>query len=136
LVDQVSVGTPLEDAVAEMARRCAIPEYNFFATALSLQNQTGGTLSETLLILADLVRKRVAAAEKGKALSSEAKATAIVLAALPFVTGFALWAMNPDYMSVLFNDPTGHKLMGAAAASLMMGLAAIRMMFRRSLSLA
>jgi tight adherence protein B len=136
LVDQVSVGTPLEDAAAEMAQRCAIPEYNFFATALSLQNQTGGTLSETLLILADLVRKRVAAAEKGKALSSEAKATAVVLTALPFVTGFALWGMNPAYMSVLFDTSTGHKLIGAAATSLMMGLAVIRMMFRRSLSLA
>lgn len=135
LVDQVSVGTVLEDAAADMARRCAIPEYSFFATALSLQNQTGGSLSETLLTLADLVRKRVAAAEKGKALASEAKATAIVLTALPFVTGLALWVMNPAYMDVLFDEPTGHKILGAAAGSLIMGLFAIRMMFRRSLSL-
>jgi tight adherence protein B len=135
LVDQVSVGTALEDAAAEMARRCAVPEYNFFATALALQNQTGGTLSETLITLADEVRKRVAAAEKGKAMSSEAKATAVVLTLLPFITGLALWSMNPAYMSVLFNDPQGHKLLGAAGVSLLLGLVAIRMMFRRALSL-
>ncbi len=105
LIDQVSVGTPLEEAVAEMARRCALPEYSFLATALSLQNQTGGALSETLNGLSEMVRKRVAIIEKGKALSSEAKATVIVLTVLPFATGVIMWVMNPAYMGLLFTEP-------------------------------
>ncbi|HQT79492.1 MAG: hypothetical protein B7Z80_26595 [Rhodospirillales bacterium 20-64-7] len=135
LVDQVSFGTPLEDAVAAMAQRCNLPEYSFFATALSLQNQTGGALGETLLNLADVVRKRVAIAEKGKALSSEAKATAIVLTALPFMAGLILWIMNPHYMGLLFDEPLGHKMLAAAGISLGLGLLTIRMMFQRALSL-
>jgi tight adherence protein B len=135
LIDQVSIGTPLEDAVADMARRCALPEYSFLATALSLQNQTGGALSETLSGLSEVVRKRVAIIEKGKALSSEAKATAVVLTVLPFATGVIMWVMNPDYMSLLFTDPMGHKMLGGAGVSLLLGLLTIRQMFQKALSL-
>ena len=73
--------------VLDMAAAAAFAEYRFFATAISLQNQTGGTLSETLENLADVIRKRVALAAKGKALASEARTSAMVLAALPIVTG-------------------------------------------------
>ena len=56
LVDQLSIGVALDEAVLEMSRRCGIPEYRFFATAISLQNQTGGAFSETLENLADVIR--------------------------------------------------------------------------------
>ncbi len=135
LIDQVAVGTPLEEAVADMARRCALPEYSFLATTLSLQNQTGGALSETLTGLAEVVRKRIAIIEKGKALSSEAKATAVVLTVLPCVTGAIMWVMNPPYMSLLISDPMGHKILGAAGVSLTLGLLTIRQMFQKALSL-
>ena len=58
--DQVTIGTPLEDALRKLAVRSRLPEYRFFATALSLQSQTGGGLTETLDNLADVIRKRVA----------------------------------------------------------------------------
>ena len=135
LIDQVSVGTPLEDAVADMASRCGLPEYSFLATALSLQNQTGGALSETLTGLSEVVRKRVAIIEKGKALSSEAKATAVVLTVLPFATGMIMWVMNPAYMDLLFTEQMGHKMLGAAVVSLLLGLLTIRQMFQKALSL-
>lgn len=134
LVDQLSIGVALDEAVLELARRCRIPEYRFFATAISLQNQTGGTLSETLENLADVVRKRVALASKGKALASEARTSAMVLTALPVVTGFAQWALSPKYIAILFEDPTGRMLLGTAILSLCMGSYAIRTIIRKSLS--
>lgn len=134
LIDQMAVGTPLEDAVADMAQRCALPEYSFLATALALQNQTGGALSDALVGLSEVVRKRVAIIEKGKALSSEAKATALVLTILPFATGLIMWAMNPDYMSLLITEPLGHTMLKAAAISLLLGLLTIRSMFQKALS--
>jgi tight adherence protein B len=134
LVDEVAVGTPLNDAAMALARRCNLPEYNFLATALSLQSQTGGALTETLSNLADVVRRRIAIAERGKALVSEGKMTAVVLAALPFITGTALWFLNPSYINTLFADPTGHKLLGAGAVLLTLGLLTIRMMFQKALS--
>ena len=133
LVDQVSVGVSMDDAMTEMARRAGLPEYRFFATALSLQNQTGGALSETLENLADVIRKRAALKAKGHAMASEGKATAGILAALPFVLGLLLWALNPAYIGLLFNDPTGHELLGIAAVSLSVGLFVIRTIIKRSL---
>ena len=132
LVSQVSIGVSLEDAVLEMARRAAIPEYRFFATALALQNQTGGTLSETLEGLADVIRKRVALVAKGKAMTSEARASAAILGSLPVVTGGALWAMNPSYIGVLFTDPAGKTLLASAVLSLGIGLFIIRALIRKS----
>ncbi|HUB49602.1 MAG TPA: type II secretion system F family protein, partial [Acetobacteraceae bacterium] len=99
-----------------------------------LQNQTGGTLSETLDSLADVIRKRVALAAKGKALASEARTSAIVLGALPIVTGAGMWALNPGYMDMMFTDPTGRTLFGAAVLSLCTGIFTIRTIIRKSLS--
>lgn len=134
LVDQLSIGVALDEAIQEVARRAGIPEYRFFATAISLQNQTGGTLSETLENLADVIRRRVALAAKGKALASEARTSAMVLTALPIVTGAGQWVLSPDYVNVLFTDPLGRTMMGAAVLSLCMGVFTIRTIIRKSLS--
>ncbi len=133
LVDMVAIGTTLEDGVAELARRSGLPEYRFFATALSLQNQTGGTLSDTLENLADVIRKRAALKARGKALTSESRASAMILAILPFGTGGVLYLINPGYISLLFTHPTGQSMMGGALISLALGLFMIRAIIRRSL---
>lgn len=134
LAEQISIGVSLDDAVMELAQRCGIPEYRFFATALSLQNQTGGNLSETLENLADMIRKRIALAAKGQAMASEAKTCAVVLALLPVLTGGALWMLSPSYFGLLFNDPLGRKLFGSAVLSLCCGLLVIRTMIRKSVT--
>jgi tight adherence protein B len=134
MLDQISIGVALEDAVMELARRGGIPEYRFFATALALQTQTGGTLSETLDGLADVIRKRMALKSRGKALTAEARASALILAALPFATGALLYVINPGYIGVLFTDPTGNTIFGAALVSLGVGMTTIRALIRRALS--
>ena len=133
MVKQVAVGSTLEDAILEMARRSRLPEYRFFATALSLQTQTGGTLSETLENLADVIRKRMALKAKGYAMTSEVRTSTIVLAVMPAAVGFILWVMNPSYINVLFTEQSGHKIMGAAAISLATGLFVIRSIIRKVL---
>lgn len=133
LVDQISVGGTLEDAILAMTRRIDLPEYRFFATAVSLQSQTGGRLSDTLDSLGEVIRKRLALKLKGHAMTSEARASTMVLAALPILTGFGLWALNRTYMDVLFTTPSGHKLLGAAILSLCAGLAVMRTIIRKTL---
>lgn len=133
MVDQVAVGATLEDAVNELARRSGLPEYRFFATSLSLQTQTGGTLSDTLEGLADVIRKRAALKARGQALTAEARSSAIILALLPFGTGFLMYMVNPPYLTLLFTNEMGNKMLGAAVASLTLGLTCIRMLIRRSL---
>jgi tight adherence protein B len=117
-----------------MAERNNLPEYRFFATALSLQSQTGGGLTETLENLADTIRKRVAAKLRGRALAAEARMSCYILGALPLVTGALLTGINPNYMLVMFTDPSGRNLLLLAAVLLTAGGFAMRTMIRMSLS--
>jgi tight adherence protein B len=134
LTHEVAMGTVLEDALKVMAARNGLQEYRFFATALSLQAQTGGGLSETLETLADVIRKRVAVRQKGAALSSEAKTSALVLASLPPLAGIGLWFMNSAYINLLFVDPMGQKILAAAIMALVLGAVTMKIMINKSLS--
>jgi tight adherence protein B len=134
LVDALAIGEPLEKALKEMSERNDLPEYGFFAAALSLQAQTGGGLAETLELLADVARKRVAMQARGFALSSEARTSSMILAGLPFVTGGALYLANPTYIGVLFTDPSGQMILGIAVLSLCMGIFTMRMIIRSALT--
>ncbi len=132
LLEKISIGMSLQDALLDMARRTNLTEYRFFATTLSLQAQTGGALSATLDGLADVIRKRLALKERGHALSSEARMSATVLALLPLATGGLIFAMNPVYIGVLFTDPMGRSILGGAVVSL--GMVTMRTIIRRTLS--
>jgi len=134
LVNQLSIGVALDAAVLEMAQRSGLPEYRFFATAITLQMQTGGALSETLENLGDVIRKRVALKARGLALASEARTSAAVLAGLPFVSGGALWMLNPSYIEMLFQPGLGRTLLSFATLSLGCGLLTMRTLILRSLS--
>jgi tight adherence protein B len=134
LADQISIGVPLENALREMADRNNLPEYGFFAAALSLQAQTGGGLSETLELLADVTRKRVAMQARGHALSAEARTSSMILGGLPLVSGASLYLINPDYMSLLFTEESGRMVLGGAVLSLCVGIFVMRTIIRTSLS--
>jgi tight adherence protein B len=134
LSDDLSMGVPLDEAAAEMGVRNDLPEYRFFAIAIGLQARAGGSLSETLENLADLIRKRLALRERAHALSSEARTSALILGGLPVVMGIGLWAINPGYMSVMFTTSMGHTILAAAAGSLFCGAFAMRTIIRKTLS--
>ncbi len=134
LADQVAIGVGLEQAMRDMAERNRLQEYRFFATAISLQSQTGGALTETLENLADVIRKRLALRARGHALAAEAKTTIFILAALPFVAGGGLAVIDPGYIGALFTDQVGQRLLAAAVMSLSTGIFVMRTMIRKSLS--
>lgn len=131
--DQVAIGLDLENALLEMAERNNLSEYRFFATALALQSQTGGGLTETLETLADTIRKRENARKRGHALASEARTSIYVLAVLPIIIGSMLFVMNPDYIGLLFTDPTGEKLLGIAVGMEITGLFVMQQIIKGSL---
>jgi tight adherence protein B len=134
LSNELAIGALLPDALKAMAERNGLQEYRFFATALSLQSQTGGGLSETLENLADVIRKRVAVRRKGHALSAEAKMSSMVLASLPPLAGMGLWIANGAYITLLFVDPVGQKILVAAILTMATGIVVMNYMIRKSLS--
>jgi tight adherence protein B len=134
LYDRVAMGVTLEDALREMATRNKLAEYRFFTTALALQSQTGGGLTEALDGLADVIRRRLALKARGHALAGEAKTSIIILASLPFFTGGALAVLNPEYIGRLFTEHGCQKVLLAAIIMLGSGLLVMRGMIRKMLA--
>jgi tight adherence protein B len=133
LADRLAIGVPLSEAISEMATQSGITEYRFFATTLLLQYQTGGSLTEALDGLAEVIRGRVALRRRGHALASEARTSAIVLGILPIFTGVALAFLAPDYFRLLIEDPIGRRVLAAATCMLLMGTAVMQVMTSRVL---
>ena len=132
--EELAIGVPLGQAVRGLAERTGMAEYGFFATTVVLQAQTGGGLGEALDTLADVVRKRVALRARGYALSSEARTSALVLAALPFVVGAMMLVLTPGYMGPLLTTELGRKMLTVAAISLVIGVLVMRAIIRKTLS--
>jgi tight adherence protein B len=132
VMGEASLGVPIETALSHLYARTQVQEYAFFAVALGLNRQTGGNLAETLEILADTVRRRVAMAAKARALSSEARASAVILGALPFVVGLVITLINPGYMNDLFTDPRGPNVITAFVVLLSCGMLTIQWIIKRS----
>ncbi len=119
--ERVQLGEPLEAAIWRAARVVNKPEMDFLAVAISIQMETGGSLAEALGNLTDLLRKRAQMKLKIKAISSEAKASAMIIGALPFVMLGLLTVMSPEYVLPLFTDPRGQMMLGAGLASISLG---------------
>jgi tight adherence protein B len=132
-LDQVQIGVPMIDALTQMADRIRVADFRFLVVALALQGKTGGSLAETLANLSGVIRARKALRLKARALSAEAKASAAVLAALPFLVGGAMWVMNRDLATSLFVDPRGRFMVGVAFLSLVTGLSVMALMVKRAL---
>lgn len=102
--DRIKVGRTMEDALQETADRLNMPEFSFFVITLAIQRETGGNLAETLNNLSDVLRKRAQMKLKIRAMSSESKASAYIVGALPFIVFGMIWWINPSYIGKFFID--------------------------------
>lgn len=126
--DGVRMGKTLEDSMWEVSRRVDVPEFRFLIVAMAIQKETGGNLAETLGNLSDLIRKRRQLRLKVKAMSSEAKASAMIIGSLPFIMFTVLMFVNPDYAMVLFDEPKGRVLLGIGIGWMSIGWAVMTKM--------
>lgn len=102
--ERIRIGKTMEDALQDTADRLGTPEFQFFCITLAIQRETGGNLAETLSNLADVLRKRAQMKLKIRAMSSESKASAYIVGALPFVVFGLIWWINPGYIEKFFID--------------------------------
>lgn len=122
------VGMSLPEAALMAARRMPVAEMKMFATGMSIQQQTGASLSEVLLNLASVIRARFKLKRKIQALSSEAKASAMIIGALPFLVGLGMFFLNPEYASLLYKTKTGQIWMVGGAVWMLIGIFVMKMM--------
>lgn len=128
IYDNQKIGIPLGQAALETAKRIPLTEVHMFATALQIQSETGSSLSEVLSNLSTVIRARFRLKRKVKALSSEAKASAAIIAALPVLVSLGLYAVNPNYISILFDTPRGNMWLGIACGWMSIGVFIMRQM--------
>ena len=130
VTDQMKIGVPMDEALWHAAKRLAIPEFNFLVISLAIQQETGGNLAEILEKLSDMVRRREQMRLKVKAMSSEARASAMIIGSLPFVMAGIIYLVNPGYMSTLFIDPRGWVMIGIGMTSLLIGIGIMAKMIK------
>ncbi len=128
VVEGEGLGIPIEVCLEQMYERMPISEVNFFSTVLNIQKTTGGNLGESLANLAGVLRGRKLLREKIKALSAEAKMSAIIIGALPIVVMLLVTLASPEYMSELYTTPTGHRNMMIGAGMMVLGTLMMRKM--------
>lgn len=104
ITERIKIGRTMEESLQETADRLGIAEFNFFCITLAIQRETGGNLAETLSNLADVLRKRAQMKLKIKAMSSESKASAYIVGALPFIVFVMIWWINPTYVGGFFEE--------------------------------
>ena len=102
--DRIRIGKTMELALEETADRIGTPEFQFFCITLAIQRETGGNLAETLSNLSEVLRKRAQMKLKIKAMSSESKASAYIIGALPFMVFGIIYFVNSSYMGQFFTD--------------------------------
>ncbi len=121
ITERLTLGDSVDKAVEQVADRIDTPEIKFFGISLSIQRETGGNLAETLSNLSEILRRRRQMKLKIKAISAEARASAYILCALPFVMFGLLYFVNNEYVMQLFIDPRGMILLGGGLAMMVCG---------------
>lgn len=112
--DEQNFGLPLKDALANLTERMPLLDVRFFSTAVLIQRETGGNLSEILENLAHVVRERFKILRQVRVYTAHGRLTGYVLLALPAFLSVALMFINPEHMQLLFREHIGHMMLMAA----------------------
>jgi tight adherence protein B len=112
--DEQNFGLPLKDALDNLTIRVPILDVRFFATAVMIQRETGGNLSEILENLGHVVRERFKILRQVRVYTAHGRLTGYVLLGLPAFLGVALMFINPEHMNLLFRERLGQQMLTAA----------------------
>ena len=128
IMETQNVGLPLGDACAKLYERIPLPEANFFGIVITIQQKSGGNLSEALGNLSRVLRDRKKMKAKIQAVSMEAKASASIIAALPIAVMTLVWLTSPEYIELLFTAQLGRLMLAGSAMWMFIGVMVMRKM--------
>jgi tight adherence protein B len=117
--DERKLGMTLDQALTNLAKRVPLLNVRVFVAAVKLQSRTGGKLSEVLTGLAENMRESTSVEGEVKSLAAHGRVTGAVLTVLPLVIAALMTAVNPGYLNILFENPTGRDLVVACAVALL-----------------
>ena len=117
--DEVNYGVSLHDALMNLVTRVPVQDLRYFVIAVLIQRETGGNLAELLDSIAALIRERFKLFDKVRVLSAEGRLSAWILGLLPFGTAAVMALLNREFLSVLWEDPAGIRMVGAMLVSML-----------------
>ncbi len=130
LFDEVNYGTAMNDALLNLAHRIPSLDVKYVVIAVLIHRESGGNLAELLDNLSSIIRARLKLLGTIRVLSAEGRLSAWILGLLPFGTGFMLQLVNPGFMSLLWTDPAGNKLLYGVASLMLFGFLWMRKIIR------
>jgi len=122
LVAEIRLGRPAEDALESLADRVGSSDFRWAVLAVNIQREVGGNLAEILDNVSDTLRERATMRRQIRVLTAEGRLSAWVLAILPFAIAIYMFAVNPDYIMLLFTTQIGLFMLGTAAVLLVLGI--------------
>jgi len=128
IVEAQQVGLSIPEASMRMSETMPCPEASFFGIVIQIQAQAGGNLAEALGNLSRVLRDRKKMKAKVKALSMEAKASAAIIGALPFIVTLLVYLSSPTYIMILFTTTSGHMIIGIGLFWMSIGILVMRKM--------
>ena len=128
IIETQAVGIPVGEACIKIYDRIPLPEANFFGIVISIQQKSGGNLSEALGNLSRVLRERKKMKAKIQAMSMEAKASASIIGALPPSVMGMVYLTAPDYIELLWTHPTGRMLLACCVVWMFIGIMVMRKM--------
>lgn len=128
IIETQTIGIPLGEACARLYERMPLPEANFFGIVVAIQQKSGGNLSEALGNLSKVLRDRKKMREKIQAMSMEAKASAAIIGSLPPIVMFLVYLSTPNYISLLWTEPTGRFMLAACVVWMASGILVMKKM--------
>jgi tight adherence protein B len=120
--DEQNLGLSLKLALENLVHRMPLLDLRMCVTAIMIQRETGGNLSELLEKVAYTIRERFRIMEDLKTLTLSSRWSAWLLCALPILLAIYMSVMNPTYMEVMWRDPRGHNLLFIAAVMQILGM--------------
>ena len=126
VMEELALGSPLEPTLHNLGARVPLIDLKFFITGLILQRQTGANMVAVLENLATLVRERLNMAARLKAHTAQQRFSAGLLCGMPLVVALGFWILKPEYIRLLYTDPTGSKFLTYAIISECVGILVIR----------
>jgi tight adherence protein B len=128
IVETQAIGIPLGEAAGKLYEHMPVPEANFFGIVVSIQQKSGGNLSEALGNLSRVLRDRKKMKAKIQAMSQEAKASAGIIGALPIAVMTLVWITSPNYISLLWTDQLGNLMLAGSAVWMFIGVMVMKKM--------
>ncbi|MBR0970164.1 MULTISPECIES: type II secretion system F family protein [Bradyrhizobium] len=128
IIETQAIGMPLGEACSRLYDRMPLPEANFFGIVISIQQKSGGNLSEALGNLSKVLRDRKKMKEKIQAMSMEAKASAGIIGSLPPIVMFLVYLTTPHYISMLWTHPTGQLMLVCCVVWMGIGIMVMKKM--------